>query len=175
MEINNYLILPGHGGSGPEHWQTVWENADPRFRRVEQRDWFAPVCSEWVINLETAVRNTGPNTVLVAHSLGCLLVAHWAQQTYLRIAGAFLVAPPDPSGSHYPKSVIGFSPIPNIKFKFPSIVAASRNDPFGSQIFARKCSDVWGSQFVDAGSQGHINVESGHGDWSDGRSLLDAI
>lgn len=74
------LILPGIGNSGPQHWQTLWQNSHPDFVRVEQRDWDRPVCAEWVAALDAAVRAAGPQAVLVAHSLGCLAVAHWAAQ-----------------------------------------------------------------------------------------------
>ncbi len=75
--MTTFLIVPGYGDSGPEHWQSQWQRQDARFRRVEQRDWFNPVCAEWVANLEDAVEAAGPDCVLVAHSL---------------------VAPPDPLG-----------------------------------------------------------------------------
>lgn len=92
-----YLIIPGYGGSGPAHWQSLWQ-ANSRFQRVQQRDWLRPRCSEWVAQLEQAVAQSGADTVLVAHSLGCPLVAHWAQQTQLRVRAALLVAPPDLDG-----------------------------------------------------------------------------
>jgi len=73
---SHVLILPGFQGSDSNHWQSRWEAANPSFQRVEQRDWDHPVCSEWVQTLEDAVKFSGPDTVLVAHSLACLLVAH---------------------------------------------------------------------------------------------------
>lgn len=33
-----YLVLPGYGGSGPQHWQSRWEASAPSFLRVEQAD-----------------------------------------------------------------------------------------------------------------------------------------
>jgi predicted alpha/beta hydrolase family esterase len=33
------LIVPGLGGSGPDHWQTRWEQKLSTARRVEQSDW----------------------------------------------------------------------------------------------------------------------------------------
>ena len=36
LRSTHVLIVPGIDGSGPEHWQTLWERADPvRVRRVE--------------------------------------------------------------------------------------------------------------------------------------------
>src|SRR4029450_7084669 len=70
------LIVPGWGDSGPEHWQSLWERANPDFRRVAQRDWLYPVRGEWVETLEHEIRTAGEPVVLVAHSLGCLAGAH---------------------------------------------------------------------------------------------------
>lgn len=96
------LVLPGIGNSGPHHWQTLWESEYPHFRRVEQSDWNHPVCEEWVAALEQAVEHSGDQTILVAHSLACLVVAQWAASTNRTIAGALLVAVPDPEGSDFP-------------------------------------------------------------------------
>ena len=112
-----FLIIPGYGNSGPEHWQSLWQQQDARFRRVEQRDWWSPQCSEWVAALERAVTASGPDTVLVAHSLGCGLVAHWAAQTRQRIRAAMLVAPPDPEGPAAELNIQGFVPVPDPKLE----------------------------------------------------------
>ena len=73
------LIVPGWENSGPDHWQTLWERADPRrFRRVEQRDWDTPRPEDWIRELDTAIAAEPAPAVLVAHSLGCIAIAHWA-------------------------------------------------------------------------------------------------
>ncbi len=172
---SSVLILPGIGNSGPEHWQSLWENADPSFTRVQQRDWDHPVCSEWLDVLEASVARVGANVVLVAHSLACALVAHWAASTKLTIKGALLVAVPDPDGPNFPQEAIGFSPLPLEPFAFPSIVVASSNDPYGSMEFARSAAIAWGSRFVNIGMAGHINSQSGLEEWSEGLSLLQQL
>ena len=91
------LVLPGYGGSGPQHWQSLWQARHPELRRVEQRDWERPERAEWIARLEAAVREAGAGVVLIAHSLACLQVAHWAGETALTVRGALLVAPPDPA------------------------------------------------------------------------------
>jgi uncharacterized protein len=169
------LILPGIGNSGPEHWQSLWEQANPSFMRVQQRDWDHPVCSEWLDVLEQTVACVGGNAVLVAHSLACLLVAHWAAKTLLRIQGALLVAVPNPDGPNFPTEAVGFSPLPLKSLPFPSIVVASANDPYGSVEFSRSVTSAWGSRFVNIGPAGHINSESGLGEWNEGFVLLQQL
>jgi len=169
------LILPGIGNSDHAHWQTLWESANSEFVRVQQRDWKNPVCDEWVNRLEQAVAAISERPVLVAHSLGCLCVAYWAARTSLNIKGALLVAPPNPEGAGFPSEARGFSPVPLLSFSFPSIVIASSNDPYGSLEFARSCASGWGSRFVNIGPAGHINSESGHGEWPEGWTLFQEL
>jgi predicted alpha/beta hydrolase family esterase len=164
----NALTLPGLGNSGAGHWQSRWEQAWPGIVRVQQRDWSQPVCHEWTETLESAVARAGSDVVLVAHSLGCLLVASWSVRTRLAIRGALLVAPPDPDGPNFPAAPRGFSSPPRTPLSFSSIVVASTNDPYGSLAFARSCAENWGSEFADIGAAGHINAASGLGDWPEG-------
>ena len=173
MTNTSILILPGIHGAGPEHWQTRWQERLARTRRVEQQDWDHPVCGVWVAALEAAVRSSEPHVVLVAHSLACLQLAHWAASTRCRVRGALLVAVPDPDGAAFPPEAVGFSPVPLARFAFPSIVVASGNDPYGSIDHARRCAAAWGSRLVEIGAAGHINAGSGLGDWSQGQTLLE--
>jgi uncharacterized protein len=169
------LILPGIGNSDHAHWQTLWEAANPQFVRVQQRDWHKPVCYEWVDVLEHAVAAMGECPILVAHSLGCLCLAHWAGGTTLSIKGALLVAPPDPEEPCFPSEAIGFFPVPLRLFGFPSIVVASSNDPYGSLEFARACASGWGSRFINIGPAGHINSASGLTYWAEGFKLYQQL
>ena len=169
------LIVPGINNSGPEHWQSLWEASSPQFQRVNQRDWDRPVCAEWVAALEQAVADAGPHTILVAHSLGCLAVAHWAASTQLSIDGALLVAAPDPDEPDFPAEIIGFAPVPLNALPFKSIVVTSTNDPYASVAFAERCASAWGSRLVNIGAAGHINSSSGLRDWPEGYRLLETL
>ncbi len=169
------LVLPGIGNSGPGHWQTLWQAGNPSMRRVNARDWNRAACSEWVSALEAAVSVSGSQAVLVAHSLGCLQVAHWASSTLLPIRGALLVAVPDPCGPSFPAEASGFDPIPRKRFAFSSIVVASSNDPYADIGHARRCANAWGSRLVEIGNAGHINANSNLGDWAQGRALLQEL
>jgi predicted alpha/beta hydrolase family esterase len=164
------LILPGIGNSGPDHWQSHWEKANPSFVRIQQQEWNNPVCKEWVEVLEATLSRLGPNVVLVAHSLACALIPHWAKKTKQKVRGALLVATPNPDAPAFPRVAVGFSPLPLKSLPFPSIVVASTNDPYGSLEFAKSVATAWGSQFVSIGAAGHINAESGIGEWNEGFS-----
>lgn len=169
------LILPGITNSGPDHWQTLWEQSSPDFVRVQQHDWDNPICSDWVDNIETAVRHNGPDVVLVAHSLGCLALAHWASRLHSPIKAALLVAVPDPDGPSFPPEAVGFSQTPTARFSFPVTVVCSDNDPYGTLEFSEKMTTAWGGRLVQIGSQGHINADSGLGMWPQGIALLDQL
>ena len=165
------LILPGFGNSDPGHWQSCWEAMNPDFVRVQQRDWEYPNCEDWVDALEKSASKVEGEMMLVAHSLGCLLVAHWAAQTNRKIRGALLVAPPDSGRADFPEQITGFHPFPKVPFNFPSIVVASSDDPYGDLEFSEACATSWGSRFINIGAFGHINTNSGFGAWPAGYAL----
>src|SRR4051812_20431874 len=98
------LILPGLYDSGPQHWQSRWEAEHPGFVRVRQRDWETPDRAEWVATLAAAIEASPEPAVLVAHSLACCLVAHWAATHghESRVKSALLVAPSDVEAASYP-------------------------------------------------------------------------
>jgi len=170
------LIVPGWGDSGDAHWQTLWEKANADFQRVVQRDWLYPIRAEWVQTLAAGVRAAGGPVVLVAHSLGCLTIAHCARDdASLPIHGALLVAPPDVERPDFPPVLEGFAPIPRARLPFPSIVVASRDDPFSEFAWAQALAEAWGSRLVDAGEQGHMNADAGLGPWPAGERLLQAL
>jgi predicted alpha/beta hydrolase family esterase len=166
------LLLPGIGNSGPGHWQTLWADTHASTQRIDGQDWDNPVCAKWVDNLEAAIRRSGSGTVLVAHSLACLQVAHWAQRSSTPIKAALLVAVPDPDAASFPSQATGFSPLELQRFAFPSIVVASSDDPYGSLEHSQRCAQGWGSRLVEIGARGHINAGSGLGDWVQGWGLL---
>lgn len=164
------LIVPGLGGSGPDHWQTRWERQLSTARRVVQHDVDAPERGSWIEALLRAVADGERPAVLVAHSLGVITVAHAADALAgSRVAGAFLVAPPDlDDAAIRPPETSGFAPLPRAPLPFPSVLAASRTDPFCAYERAEDMAYAWGSALVDAGDAGHLNVASGHGPWPEG-------
>jgi predicted alpha/beta hydrolase family esterase len=170
---DDVLILSGLWNSGPQHWQSHWEARHPDWRRVAHRDWNDPQRDEWVAELDAAVATCAGAPVLVAHSLGCMLAAHWAASgSPLRAAGAFLVAPSDVDAASYPIDPNRFAPVPLARLPFPSLVVASTNDEFVARERALAFAEAWGSRYVEIGPAGHVNADSGYGDWPEGERLL---
>jgi hypothetical protein len=172
MEIK-ILTIPGYGGSGEDHWQTYWENEIENTVRVEQEDWDNPQLDLWVNTLDSYIQRN-QEYVLVAHSLACALVAHWASKyESSSVIGALLVSTSDvDSSKHTPHEVRNFSPMPTSELPFKSIVVASDNDPYVSISRAEYFARSWGSEFVKIGSYGHINAESNLQSWPQGQGYL---
>jgi prephenate dehydrogenase len=169
------LVLPGWQNSGPRHWQTLWEQQNPIFLRVQQRDWEFPHREWWLERITAEVRQSPAPIVFAAHSLGCIALAHWCKAApgeVSKVKGALLVAPADVDSKDAPKQIKDFSPAPHELLPFPSIVVASSNDPHLKPERAREFARAWGSRLVDIGPAGHINGESGLGDWPEGKRLL---
>ena len=149
----------------------MWERERPEYQRIEMPDWNAPRLEVWVAAIDAAVKGQASAPVVVAHSLGCLALAHWASQGG-RLHAALLVAVPDPAGSEFPEAAATFSPVPLVPFGFPSRVVASRNDSYGSFEHAERCAQAWHSELFDVGALGHINADSKLGAWPVGQALL---
>lgn len=160
------IIVPGYGDSGPQHWQTVWAQRGG-YRRVQQRDWWKPQRDEWVNALQAEIQACAAAPILVGHSLGCITIAAWASaHVHKPIHAALLVAPAD-------SDTLGLlCPVPQQRLAFPSVVVASRNDPYCSWSRSEQFAHNWGSRLVDLGRAGHINVDAGFGEWPFGEQLL---
>lgn len=171
--MTNYFIIPGLGNSDDKHWQTHFEHSGDNFIRINQKDWDEPNCEDWITNIEKTVATYDPSTVvLIAHSMGCTAVAQWAKQYKKAIKGALLVAPSDIENPVYTFPMTGFTPIPLEKLPFKSIVVASSNDIWVSEERAKFFADAWGSEYLNIGEAGHINVAGGYGEWPAGMQLL---
>jgi predicted alpha/beta hydrolase family esterase len=170
------LIIPGLHGSPEGHWQTVLQSRTPFAYRVEQDDWDSPVLERWLERLVSSA-DANPGAIAVAHSLGCILVAHAALRVPdIKIGGALLVAPADVESNieAFPQ-LRNFAPMPTTPLPFPSIVVASSNDPFMSQHRAETLAAAWGSEFVNMGDAGHINIASGYGWWPAAHNMMSAL
>lgn len=170
------LTLPGWQGSGPEHWQSRWERMHGH-RRVEQHDWVQPRRGDWMARLEDVLLAQPAPVLLVAHSLGCHLVAAWSAHSRHaeRVQAALLVAPPDTQRADMPPQLHGWRPVVLEPLPFRARVVASTNDPYCTAERAAEFARGWGAALTLAGPFGHLNADSGLGDWPEGLSLLEDL
>jgi predicted alpha/beta hydrolase family esterase len=170
------LIVPGLNGSAEGHWQRHWARDHASASIVRQSSWSKPVLREWLANLETAVERAG-EAWLVTHSLGCLLAANLARRPIAsRVKGALLVAPCDlERTTRLHPGIIDFGAMPDTPLPFPTIAVGSRNDPYMAFEQLHRIAFFWGSDVVDLGYAGHINIASGFGRWEQGYDLFAAL
>lgn len=176
MAINRpVLLVPGYTGGGPKHWMTAWARAEPGWRRMLHPDWDSTSRSEWLRALDESLANFADAPIVIAHSLGCIAVAHYAAQVDAKpIAAAFLVAPADVEQAPDLTMLREFG-LPWQRLPFPVSVVVSTNDPYLDVTRGKQLAVEWGAQFQAAGPLGHINADAELGDWPAGRALLEAF
>lgn len=164
--MDNIILVPGLYNSGPEHWQSCWHRRFPQWQRVEQQDWSHPDLDKWVQPLLMKLsRVTQPQT-LVAHSFGCLVSLYAARQVPDKIRSLFLVAPADPDILAVRTELVTHAA------ERPGRILASTNDPYMSMGRLKKFNQFWQLPALILGNLGHINTESGLGEWPEGIALL---
>jgi predicted alpha/beta hydrolase family esterase len=180
------LIVPGLRDAVATHWQTLLET---RLRAAGRPVAGVPPmgredldCARKVAAIEQAAQAIDGPIVIVAHSGGCIMVAHWALQTQRAVQGALLATPPDfeaPMPEGYPTLEAlragGWLPVPRTRLPFPSIVAASHDDPLADFDRVAVLARAWGSRLVDLGKVGHLNPASGYGEWSQAETFIDEL
>ena len=174
MSSLTLILVPGWRDSGPEHWQSLWQARMPGAQRLAlaDADWQFPRRKVWVEALsELILQQEGP-VVVAAHSLGCITTAHLPEAVAARIQGALLVAPADPQRRGI---LADFAPVPYQTLPYRSVLVASHNDPYCPIRTAGAYARSWGSEWVRLQNAGHINVESGHGEWPLGLALLQSL
>lgn len=167
------LLLPGWLDSDAGHWQSRWE-ALHGHQRVQQSDWEWPRRGDWMARLDEVLLENDRPALLVAHSLGCQLVAAWAAHSRhtARVQGALLVAPPDVEREDMPPNLYSWRPIVREPLPFPARAILSSNDPYAALDRAQAMAAAWGATVTVAGAHGHLNTESGLGDWPQGLAWL---
>jgi uncharacterized protein len=180
------VIVPGLRDHVAQHWQTLLEaNLRAQNRLVAA---VSPMgrddldCASRVDAIERAVAAADGPVIVVAHSAGCLMVAHWARRRPRAIVGALLAVPPDfetPMPEGYPDldalDAAGWLPVPREPLPFASIVAASRNDPLARYDRVVELARGWRSELVDFGNVGHLNPASGFGEWPAAAGLIESL
>ena len=155
------LIVPGLRDHVPAHWQTLLAARLDRVRAVPPMGRADLDCRTKVEAIEREARAIDGPVIIVAHS-----------------GGAARSAPPDferpmPEGPTIAElRAGGWLPVPRAALPFPSIVAASRNDPLGRFERVAELAACWGGQLVDLGEVGHLNSASGYGEWPDAEVFI---
>jgi len=173
------LIVPGLRDHVPQHWQTLLAARLERVRTVPPLEHDTLSCAARVAAIERELDRIEGPVVFVAHSAGAMMVVHWAAQGRRNIRAALLAAPADletPMPAGYPALETlrehGWLPIPRAALPFPSIVAASTNDPLARYERVLEMADAWGSRLIEIGAVGHLNPASGFGAWPRGEALV---
>jgi predicted alpha/beta hydrolase family esterase len=183
MSAATVVLVPGLRGHVEDHWQTRLAASMPGARMVPPLGRTDAGLQARVTLLDRVVEDVAGPVVLVAHSAGVLVTAHWAAQySPTRVVGALLATPPVLAAElppEYPSidelRAHGWLPIPREPLPFPSIVAASSDDPLGNPVRLRSLAASWGSRVHDLGAVGHLNPASGFGDWPEAVELIDQL
>ncbi len=173
------LMVPGLRDHVPQHWQTLLQAQLPSARSVPPLEHDKLSRDARVAALDAALAAIDGPVILIAHSAGVMITVHWAQRHQRPIHGALLATPPDfqqplPAGYPSPEAIAegGWLPAPMARLPFPSIVAASRNDPLASYERVADMAQAWGSRLVDLGEVGHLNPAAGYGEWPRAHELI---
>lgn len=173
----DFLVLPGRGNSGVEHWQTHWLGAFPNASRVLQSNWDNPEPVDWIGRIDTAIALAPRPVVLIAHSLSTIAAVKWAAgappEHRAKVRAAFLVGTtdvtdPDPSFD----LIRAFAPIPLDPLPFPTLVVASRTDPRVTFARSQEFAKAWGADLADVGELGHMGTNDRLAGWPNGLLLL---
>ena len=183
MSDATVVLVPGLRGHVEDHWQTRLAASLPGARMVTPLGRTYPGLQSRVTLLDQAVRDAGGPVILVAHSAGVLVTAHWAARfSPTRVVGALLATPPALATElppEYPAidelRAHGWLPIPRGPLPFPSIVATSDDDPLTNPVRVRALATAWGSRLHPLGAVGHLNPASGYGDWPAAVALIDQL
>ena len=173
------LLIPDFGGVTARHWLARWQRRHEHFRLLDMAEAEDGGRNSWLSRLDQQVGLVRTPVILVAHGAGALAVAWWAallgKRAARRVAGALLVAPPDPERAGADERIRRFAPLPTAMLPFPSIVVASANDPHVSVDRAREMAGEWVSDFYDIGPAGHLGPDAKLGYWPAGERLLDIL
>ncbi|MEO0636397.1 MAG: alpha/beta hydrolase [Pseudomonadota bacterium] len=165
------LLVPGEPDLTGGLWLNRWSEKLSSARTVDLGDLSEPNRDAWTARVVAAVNAARKPVVLAAHSAGVAAVTNATElfDETADVRGAFLVAPPVMKNSfHGAFANSGFGPYPTAPLPFPSFLVHATNDQHMTQEDAQTLAHAWGSLFIDARDQGHIDVASGHGPWPEG-------
>ncbi|MQY37921.1 hypothetical protein SRB17_59290 [Streptomyces sp. RB17] len=177
------VFVPGLRDHVADHWQTLLAErlaqAGRAVRTVPPAEGNRLGLDVQVSNLAATLAPLEGPVLLVAHSAGVITTVHWAGRHRADVRGALLATPPDfetplPDGYPTPAELAdhGWTPVPRATLPFPSLVAASADDPLGAPERVAGLARSWGSRLVELGEVGHLNPASGYGEWTLAEELI---
>ena len=173
------VFVPGLRDHVADHWQTLLAEHYPGSSTVPRLGGGILSRDAWVDALDRTIQSVPGDVLLVAHSAGVMMVVHWAQSHGHAIRGALLATPADleqPLPVGYPTidalRTAGWLPVPRKPLPFPSIVAASTNDPLAQYDRIAGYGADWRSRIVNLGAVGHLNPAAGYGVWAGAEDLI---
>lgn len=166
--MSGVIIAPGLHNSGPGHWQTLWQQRLPNAQRIDMQRWDQPDLERWAAAIIAAVKQHQAHYI-IAHSFGCLATAYALTELQRSVRAVLLVAPADPEKFGL-ESLLPHTPLP-----VPGLMVGSLTDPWLSWSKAQLWAQRWDLPIHCAGDAGHINAETGHGDWLKGWELLQRL
>ena len=179
MSDPTVVFVPGLRDHVPEHWQTLLQQRLPGSVCVPRLGKSVLSLAAWVDALGATITGVAGPIVLVAHSAGVIIAAHWARSNRTHVRGALLVTPPDlevPLPAPYPSREAlaqnGWMPVPETQLPFRSTVVASTSDPLATFDRVEHFAGRWRSTLFNAGDVGHLNPASGFGEWPQAGELL---
>ena len=139
-------------------------------------------CTQILKNLETCLDKAEQHAAAKKFDVGVLMASRLAPDMkdfvyqvqsacdYVKAGAAWLSGQTPPKHEDNEQTIdelraSGWLPVPRLTLPFPSIVAASRNDPLGDYGRVSQLARDWGSRLVDLGEVGHLNPASGFGKW----------
>ncbi|WP_404191927.1 RBBP9/YdeN family alpha/beta hydrolase [Streptomyces tauricus] len=173
----SYVIIPGIDGSDERHWQSLWEKRwGGSAVRIAPASWSRPELSDWFDAVQTAYESVARHdsqVVLVAHSLGCWTAAEWLDRVRPTGVAAFLVAPPNTRATSFPgRAAASFVDVTARPLPCRSLLVAGDDDPYCDPAASAAFARDWQAEPHLVENCGHINSDSGLGDWPVGQELL---
>ncbi len=164
------LILHGWGGSDDPHWQ-AWlageiakDYGTVSFPLLNNPHF--PTKNRWMKQVKDLLSEFKPETV-ICHSLGCTLWLHLCLEGEISfVERLLLVAPPRLSCDL--ETLKTFFPLeaPSSVFAHEAMLVTSDNDPYMNQEEAANLQKALGIEMKVLENAGHINADSGYGEWT---------
>jgi uncharacterized protein len=169
------VVVPGWTGSGDGHWQTWLEQQLRAEGRETRRPAFAdldrPQLDDWLTALRSCLADLPADGYdVVAHSLGAVLWLHHVAVPgdSPRAARVLLVSPPSPRTA-IPEIAAFFPPpmdVDTVRHAADgTVLVAGDDDPYTPEGIAAAYGLPLKMATTVIPGGGHLNVESGYGEW----------